>query len=156
MHVLDLVLPDDGLDRRFLANWTAATGPAARALARALRAIFEPGPVRALRARRFGVTLWNMVYFKGRRRDARAVGGIPSTTRRPGSPSSCAVAAVLDAIPGGPHEMVFVDDGSSDARRQAGEAARDPRILVVSLSRNFGHQAALTAALDHVTGDVMS
>src|SRR5262249_41479145 len=33
-------------------------------------------------------------------------------------------------------------------------AASDPRISVISLSRNFGHQAALTAALDHVTGDV--
>jgi len=33
-------------------------------------------------------------------------------------------------------------------------AGRDPRISVISLSRNFGHQAALTAALDHVSGDV--
>src|SRR6185503_18031117 len=31
---------------------------------------------------------------------------------------------------------------------------RDPRIVLVALSRNFGHQAALTAALDHVSGDV--
>ena len=30
---------------------------------------------------------------------------------------------------------------------------RDSRLVVVTLSRNFGHQAALTAALDHVTGD---
>ena len=34
-------------------------------------------------------------------------------------------------------------------------AAADPRIVVVSLSRNFGHQAALSAALDHATGDVV-
>ena len=32
-------------------------------------------------------------------------------------------------------------------------ARRDSRIVAVSLSRNFGHQGALTAALDHVTGD---
>jgi dolichol-phosphate mannosyltransferase len=64
--------------------------------------------------------------------------------------------AVLDATPGGPHQMVFVDDGSSDTTVEVleAEALRDPRILVVALSRNFGHQTALTAALDHVTGDV--
>lgn len=63
--------------------------------------------------------------------------------------------AVLDALPGGPHEMVFVDDGSRDASLALLQdaAAGDPRIVVVSLSRNFGHQAALTAALDQVTGD---
>jgi polyisoprenyl-phosphate glycosyltransferase len=63
---------------------------------------------------------------------------------------------VLDALPGGPHQMVFVDDGSSDATVEmlAVEARQDPRILVVALSRNFGHQTAITAALDHVTGDV--
>jgi polyisoprenyl-phosphate glycosyltransferase len=66
------------------------------------------------------------------------------------------LTAVLDATPGGPHEMVFVDDGSSDRTVELLEAAasRDKRIVVISLSRNFGHQAAITAALDHVTGDV--
>lgn len=61
----------------------------------------------------------------------------------------------LDQVPGGPHEIVFVDDGSTDRTfAMLEDAAReDRRILVVSLSRNFGHQAALTAALDHVTGD---
>jgi glycosyltransferase involved in cell wall biosynthesis len=63
--------------------------------------------------------------------------------------------AVLDGVPGGPHEMVFVDDGSTDRTCEVLEEAarRDPRIVVLSLSRNFGHQAAITAALDHVTGD---
>ncbi|MFQ5743488.1 MAG: glycosyltransferase family 2 protein [Acidobacteriota bacterium] len=63
---------------------------------------------------------------------------------------------VLDAIPGGPHEMVLVNDGSTDRTRSMleKEAAADPRMVVVSLSRNFGHQAALSAALDHVDGDV--
>ena len=63
---------------------------------------------------------------------------------------------VLDSIPGGPHQMVFVDDGSSDTTVEVleAEARRDPRILVVALSRNFGHQTALTAALDYVAGDV--
>jgi len=66
------------------------------------------------------------------------------------------VSDVLDAMPGGPHEMVFVDDGSSDATAQMLEAAAsaDPRKLVIILSRNFGHQPALSAALDYVSGDV--
>ena len=66
------------------------------------------------------------------------------------------IRAVLDALPGGPHEMLLVNDGSSDRTLELLEeaAAEDERVVVVSLSRNFGHQAALTAALDYVTGDV--
>ena len=65
-------------------------------------------------------------------------------------------AAVLDGLPGGPHEIVLADDGSSDRSLQVLEKAAetDNRLSVVALSRNFGHQTALTAALDHVTGDV--
>jgi len=64
--------------------------------------------------------------------------------------------AVLDQIPGGPHELVLVDDGSSDRTFELLEAAaeKDPRLVVIGLSRNFGHQTALAAALDHVSGDV--
>jgi dolichol-phosphate mannosyltransferase len=67
------------------------------------------------------------------------------------------VRAVLDQIPGGPHEIVFADDGSSDRTIELIEAAaqEDPRILAISLSRNYGHQAALSAALDYVTGDAV-
>lgn len=62
---------------------------------------------------------------------------------------------VLDSLPGGPHEIVLADDGSEDRTWQLIEAAttRDPRIVAVSLSRNFGHQAAIGAALDHAIGD---
>jgi glycosyltransferase involved in cell wall biosynthesis len=65
------------------------------------------------------------------------------------------VRGVLDGLAGGPHEIVFVDDGSTDHTFELVEEAaqQDPRIIVISLSRNFGHQAALAAALDHVTGD---
>jgi len=65
--------------------------------------------------------------------------------------------AVLDALPGGPHEMILVDDGSRDATLDLLQAAAlaDRRIVVVSLSRNFGHQAALTAALDQASGDAV-
>jgi dolichol-phosphate mannosyltransferase len=67
------------------------------------------------------------------------------------------IRLVLEGVAGGPHELVLVDDGSSDrtlALLEA-EAASDPRIVVVALSRNFGHQAALTAALDHCSGDAV-
>lgn len=62
---------------------------------------------------------------------------------------------VLDSVPGGPHEIVFVDDGSCDRTFEIIERAsrQDPRILVLSLSRNFGHQSAISAALDQVSGD---
>lgn len=65
--------------------------------------------------------------------------------------------AVLDMVPGGPHELILVDDGSSDRTVEIITEALgdDPRIVLVSLSRNFGHQAALSAALDQVTGDAL-
>jgi glycosyltransferase involved in cell wall biosynthesis len=67
------------------------------------------------------------------------------------------LGTVLDGIPGGPHEIVIVDDGSADRTYERLEAAarRDARLVVVGLSRNFGHQNALSAALDFVTGDVV-
>jgi glycosyltransferase involved in cell wall biosynthesis len=65
-------------------------------------------------------------------------------------------SAVLDELPGGPHEMVVVDDGSLDRTLEILEAAaeKDTRLVVIALSRNFGHQTALAAALDYVSGDV--
>jgi polyisoprenyl-phosphate glycosyltransferase len=67
------------------------------------------------------------------------------------------VSSVLDATPGGPHEIVIVDDGSRDRTLTLLQtaASTDPRLTIVALSRNFGHQAALTAAIDNVTGDAV-
>jgi polyisoprenyl-phosphate glycosyltransferase len=56
-----------------------------------------------------------------------------------------------------PVEIVLVDDGSKDKSLclLAEWAQQDPRILVVALARNFGHQAAATAGLDHASGDAI-
>ncbi len=53
------------------------------------------------------------------------------------------------------YEMVFVDDGSTDGSLDVlrALAADDPRIRVVSFSRNFGHQTAVTAGLHRAAGD---
>ena len=66
------------------------------------------------------------------------------------------VAKVMDEL-GGPCEVILVDDGSTDRTYEMMLAlrARDPRFKVVSLSRNFGHQLAITAGLDAATGDVV-
>ncbi len=49
------------------------------------------------------------------------------------------VRGVLATIPGGPHEVVMVDDGSSDgtADMLAAAALKDPSLVAVCLSRNF-------------------
>ena len=51
----------------------------------------------------------------------------------------------------------MVDDGSTDSTPQILDrlAAHDPRVRVVFLSRNFGHQTAITAGLDHARGDAV-
>ena len=55
------------------------------------------------------------------------------------------------------HEIVFVNDGSRDAsaRILSELAASDPRVKVISFSRNFGHQPAITAGLDFASGDAV-
>ena len=54
-------------------------------------------------------------------------------------------------------EVVFVNDGSSDRTGEilADLVEADPRVVVVDLSRNFGHQAALTAGLDQARGEAV-
>jgi dolichol-phosphate mannosyltransferase len=52
------------------------------------------------------------------------------------------------------YEIVFVDDGSRDESQGylRALATNDPRVLVVELARNFGHQVAISAGLDHSRG----
>ena len=58
---------------------------------------------------------------------------------------------------GADYEIVYVDDGSRDRTlsilRELHRA--DPRVLVVALSRNFGHQVAISAGLDAARGDAV-
>jgi len=66
------------------------------------------------------------------------------------------IRAVVDKLP---HEFhfLYVDDGSDDGTVNSLQsiADADPRVTFLQLSRNFGHQAALTAGIDHATGDIV-
>jgi glycosyltransferase involved in cell wall biosynthesis len=64
---------------------------------------------------------------------------------------------LIDALSGLDYEIVLVDDGSHDgtADELARLASEDDRVRVLLLSRNFGHQAALTAGLDQARGDAV-
>jgi glycosyltransferase involved in cell wall biosynthesis len=65
------------------------------------------------------------------------------------------VGPILDGIAAGEGwEILFVDDGSTDATLAAIVAANlaDGRVRALSLSRNFGKEAALSAGLDHARG----
>jgi polyisoprenyl-phosphate glycosyltransferase len=66
------------------------------------------------------------------------------------------LAAVLDGLPCR-SQIVLVDDGSEEPTRKKlrALAAADPRITLVRLARNFGHQPAVAAGLDHARGEVV-
>ena len=73
-------------------------------------------------------------------------GTLPELERR--------LRGLLDRLDGDA-EVILVDDGSSDRSAELLDDvnARDPRFKIVRLSRNFGHQIAITAGLDHAAGD---
>jgi dolichol-phosphate mannosyltransferase len=61
------------------------------------------------------------------------------------------------AAAGGDYELVLVNDGSRDSTwdLMRGLAAKDPHVIAINLSRNHGHQLALTAGLDLCRGDIV-
>jgi len=63
----------------------------------------------------------------------------------------------LDTRPDLSAEFLYVNDGSRDAslERLLSLQAVDPRIRIVDLSRNFGHQLAITAGIEHAEGDAV-
>lgn len=66
------------------------------------------------------------------------------------------VSAVIDTVADtADFELLFVNDGSSDNSRQILQQLmeKDQRIRVIHFSRNFGHEAAMLAGLDHCRGE---
>lgn len=66
------------------------------------------------------------------------------------------LVSAMDAL-GEPYEVIFVDDGSSDATFEllANIAEADSRVRVIRLKKNFGQTAALAAGFDHVQGEII-
>jgi dolichol-phosphate mannosyltransferase len=61
----------------------------------------------------------------------------------------------LQALEGFDYEIIFVDDGSRDNSYEqlTRLSTANPRVKVLKFSRNFGHQIAITAGIDHASGD---
>jgi len=67
------------------------------------------------------------------------------------------VKSVVCSLSSYDHELIFVDDGSTDNTLLLlkGLAARDEKLKILTLSRNFGHQIAITSGLDRARGDAV-
>ena len=67
------------------------------------------------------------------------------------------VTKVLKSIENYDYEIIFINDGSKDKTLPILEkiADKDKKVKIISFSRNFGHQAAVTAGLKYVTGDAI-
>jgi len=65
------------------------------------------------------------------------------------------LVSVLEQVADIGFEIIYADDGSSDDTSEILRKLQssDPRVRVVSLSRNFGHQIAVTAGLEHASGE---
>jgi dolichol-phosphate mannosyltransferase len=78
-------------------------------------------------------------------------GNVPELVRR--------ISAIMDRVtlPGEDYEILAINDGSRDGTLAALRAARaaQPRLGIVDLSRNFGHQIAATAGIDIAAGDAV-
>jgi glycosyltransferase involved in cell wall biosynthesis len=74
---------------------------------------------------------------------------LPTTHRR--------LIDALGGLEGVDLEILYVDDGSKDGTREVlqGLQRQDPRVRVIRFSRNFGHQMAVTAGVEHASGDAV-
>ena len=92
-------------------------------------------------------------FFRGDPRPEFSV-VVPAFNEAPGLGAFHArLRAVMDRL--GVWEVIYIDDGSTDATRAVIDALRrgDPHVAVLGLSRNFGKEIATTAGLDHARGD---
>lgn len=66
------------------------------------------------------------------------------------------VTAVCEKLDG-KYEIIFVNDGSSDRTEEIVRkaCAQNPSLKLINFSRNFGHQIAITAGMDHAFGDAV-
>jgi len=66
------------------------------------------------------------------------------------------LTAVMEQA-GGPYELILVDDGSRDKTKMLARllCQGDPRVRLLSFSRNFGHQTAITAGMEHARGQAV-
>lgn len=92
-----------------------------------------------------------------RRREARLVSVVAPTFNEEATIHAF-YDRVCGALSGVPFELVVVDDGSTDRTWEilTELAAKDDRVKIIRLSRNFGHQTALTCGLDHAGGDAVA
>lgn len=67
------------------------------------------------------------------------------------------VKAAVSGLPIGSAELIFVDDGSTDRTLLYCYELqlKDPDVKIVRLIRNFGHEIAMTAGMDHAAGDAV-
>ncbi|KKN57367.1 hypothetical protein LCGC14_0563100, partial [marine sediment metagenome] len=82
---------------------------------------------------------------------------VPVQNEHDGLEALCAQLAAEGEKLGQGYELIFVNDGSTDGSAEALDAlaAEDPAVVVIHFSRNFGHQAAVTAGIDHADDDVV-
>lgn len=98
------------------------------------------------------------VLFLFRREDALISVVVPALNEQNGIAEL--YSRITNAAAAWPHplrELILVDDGSTDRTLAICRelAQKDPRFRIISLTRNFGHQAAVSAGLQHATGDVV-
>ena len=59
---------------------------------------------------------------------------------------------IRNALAGMDYEVIFVDDGSTDATKKRIKEIIDDRVILVELKKNYGQSTAMTAGIDHATG----